>query len=190
MTQPPQGVPQEPNGFGTQPTTPASVPLTDPYLAAPATSDLPAWPQTPPYAPPQPAAYPAQPPYAQPAAAPAWPQQPPYAQPAAPAYPVAPAYPYQPGVTVNVSQPAVLGANVKEMSGVVYLIITFFVGFLGVHRFMRGQIGLGILYLLTIGLLGFGVLVDFILSIVWVTQADPAGNIRFVNGKYAQYQAR
>ena len=39
----------------------------------------------------------------------------------------------------------------------------FFLGALGVHRFMVGKTGTGILYLFTFGLLGFGVLVDFIM---------------------------
>ena len=39
-------------------------------------------------------------------------------------------------------------------------------GFIGVHRFMRGQVGLGILYILTFGLFGFGTLIDFIISLV------------------------
>ena len=36
-----------------------------------------------------------------------------------------------------------------------------FLGFLGVHRFYIGRWGTGILYLLTAGLLGFGVIYDF-----------------------------
>lgn len=36
-----------------------------------------------------------------------------------------------------------------------------FLGFLGVHRFYIGKWGTGILYLLTAGLLGFGVIYDF-----------------------------
>ena len=39
----------------------------------------------------------------------------------------------------------------------------FFLGGIGVHRFMVGKVGTGILYLFTLGLLGFGVLVDFIM---------------------------
>jgi len=40
--------------------------------------------------------------------------------------------------------------------------ICFFFGYLGVHRFMKGDIGMGILYLLTGGLCGIGVLIDLI----------------------------
>ena len=41
----------------------------------------------------------------------------------------------------------------------------FFLGGIGVHRFMVGKVGTGILYLFTLGLLGFGVLVDFIICL-------------------------
>jgi hypothetical protein len=38
----------------------------------------------------------------------------------------------------------------------------FFFGYLGVHRFMKGDVGMGILYLLTGGLCGIGVIIDLI----------------------------
>lgn len=55
----------------------------------------------------------------------------------------------------------------RRINKAVYILITFFLGWLGVHRFMRGQIGLGILMIL-FGLLTFGIwwLVDFIISLV------------------------
>lgn len=40
--------------------------------------------------------------------------------------------------------------------------LCLFFGFLGVHRFYEGKIGTGILYLLTLGLCGVGVIVDLI----------------------------
>jgi len=40
-----------------------------------------------------------------------------------------------------------------------------FFGFLGVHRFYMGQLGMGFLYLLTFGLFGIGAIVD--LFIAW-----------------------
>ncbi len=45
----------------------------------------------------------------------------------------------------------------------VALLLCFFIGFLGAHRFYEGKVGSGILYLLTGGLLGIGVIIDFII---------------------------
>ncbi len=48
------------------------------------------------------------------------------------------------------------------MSKMTAIIITFFLGGLGVHRFMAGKTGTGILWLFTGGCLGIGWLIDFI----------------------------
>ncbi len=60
-----------------------------------------------------------------------------------------------------------LGAKAKagEKSQVVALVLCFFLGVLGIHRFYLGYTGLGILYLFTGGLLGVGCLIDLILLI-------------------------
>ena len=43
------------------------------------------------------------------------------------------------------------------------LLLCFFVGILGVHKFYERRILLGLLYLFTGGLFGFGVFVDLII---------------------------
>ena len=54
-------------------------------------------------------------------------------------------------------------------------IMCFFFGSIGVHRFLVGKIGTGILWILTLGCLGIGVLVDFIM-ILCGAFTDKEGN--------------
>lgn len=42
------------------------------------------------------------------------------------------------------------------------LLITIFLGEIGVHRFMAGKIGTGIIWLLTFGCFGIGYIVDVV----------------------------
>lgn len=76
-----------------------------------------------------------------------------------------PQYPYQqPGVQMIVQNNAVpAGYNPKKAWAVFWL--DMFFGFLGVHRFYLGHIGLGLLYLFTGGLFFIGAIVD--LFIAW-----------------------
>ena len=50
------------------------------------------------------------------------------------------------------------------MDNVLDLLITFFFGVFGVHKFMKGQVAMGLVYLFTGGLFGIGWLVDVIKS--------------------------
>lgn len=54
---------------------------------------------------------------------------------------------------------AVLGKKMKNKW--VALLFWFFLGVFGGHKFYEGKIGMGILYILTVGLFGIGLLIDF-----------------------------
>lgn len=56
------------------------------------------------------------------------------------------------------------------------LLITFFLGGLGVHRFMAGKTGTGIIWLCTGGCLGIGWLID-IIKVAGGKFTDKNGNV-------------
>lgn len=60
------------------------------------------------------------------------------------------------------------------------LILCFFVGMLGIHRFYAGKVGTGIAMIVTLGGLGIWVLVDFILICI--------GSFRDIDGRIIKYQ--
>lgn len=84
-----------------------------------------------------------------------------YVQPGQPVYavPVAPVYPYQ---------------VISPSNRWIAFALCFFLGVIGIHRFYVGKVGTGILYILTAGLCGIGVLVDLIM-IVCGSFTDKAG---------------
>lgn len=49
-----------------------------------------------------------------------------------------------------------------QVSILVRMVVCFIAGYLGIHKFLEGKVGLGILYLFTGGLFGIGYIVDCI----------------------------
>lgn len=64
----------------------------------------------------------------------------------------------------------------KEQQNLMIMAIIGFFGVAGIHRFMIGEVGMGILYLLTAGLCGIGTIIDLV-------------NIRKMTAEYNQKQA-
>ncbi len=44
-------------------------------------------------------------------------------------------------------------------------VLCFWLGFLGIHRFYAGKVGTGLLWMITLGLFGFGTVSDFIMIV-------------------------
>jgi len=64
----------------------------------------------------------------------------------------------------------------SDKDWIVVLLLCFFVGWLGVHRFFVGKTGSGVLMLLTGGGFGIWTLIDFIMIIVGKFE-DGDGNL-------------
>ena len=63
----------------------------------------------------------------------------------------------------------------KAQSKIVMALICWFVGIFGVHRFMMGHTGIGVLMLLTGGLCGILVLVDLVRILM--------GTLKYADGR-------
>lgn len=102
----------------------------------------------------------------------------------------APAYGAQTPMAAPNAAYAVAPNNVKTINKHVFVwVMTFLVGGLGVDRFVRGQIGMGVLKLL-VGWLTFGIwwLVDWIIAMVkaYGEAFSNQEELVFINGKYAR----
>ena len=67
------------------------------------------------------------------------------------------------------------GSGQTEKNWLVALLLCLFLGGIGAHRFYAGKVGSGILYILTVGIFGIGVLVDLI-KIITGKFTDKDGN--------------
>lgn len=62
---------------------------------------------------------------------------------------------------------------ISKSSKTATLLLCFFLGWMGIHRFYVGKVFTGILYLFTFGLLGFGWAIDFLVILFgWFKDAD------------------
>lgn len=55
---------------------------------------------------------------------------------------------------------------VSPKSRIVDLILCFLLGYFGIHKFYEGKVGMGILYIFTVGLFGIGWLVDLLVILI------------------------
>jgi TM2 domain-containing membrane protein YozV len=67
-------------------------------------------------------------------------------------------------------------------------LFTWFFGNLGIDRFMRGQVGLGILKLITCGGCGVWTLIDWIICLtkVYGSAYKDTEEVTFINGEYSK----
>lgn len=87
------------------------------------------------------------------------------------------------GININVSnnqtgaQPMYVANNTKAVNKVVYCLLAFFLGGIGIHKFYAGKIGSGILYILFCWTFipGFIAFIEFIIGLC--KKADANGNI-------------
>lgn len=74
----------------------------------------------------------------------------------------------QPNIVINNTNSNVNtnAGNGRQKNKWVALLLCLFLGYIGAHRFYEGKIATGILWLLTLGLGGIGIFIDFIIILL------------------------
>lgn len=70
--------------------------------------------------------------------------------------------------------------NTKNINPVIYFLVTFFGGYLGIHKFIDGKVGMGILYIFTVGLFGIGWIIDTIKALIALFDKPAAQNSEYI----------
>ena len=88
----------------------------------------------------------------------------------------------------SASAPAPAGNEKRINKHIFAWVFAWMLGGLGVDRFIRGQVGLGILKLITLGGMGLWALIDWIIALTkaYGSSYGKDEEFVFVNGKYSK----